>query len=35
MVRILFVAIGIAMLLGLLAGLVWTAYHLLWRGFVA
>ena len=27
--RLLFVAIGIAMLLGLICGVVWTAYHLL------
>jgi hypothetical protein len=30
LVRAIFLAMGIAMLLGLLAGLAWTAYHLVW-----
>ena len=35
LVRLIFVAMGIAMVLGLLAGLAWTAYHLVWlRWFV-
>ena len=30
LVRLIFLAMGIAMLIGLLAGIVWTAYHLVW-----
>lgn len=32
--RLLFLAIGIAMLLGLTCGVVWTVYHLLGLHFV-
>jgi hypothetical protein len=28
--RLILLAMGIAMALGLLAGLAWTAYHLIW-----
>lgn len=34
LVRIIFLAMGIAMLLGLLAGVAWTAYHLVWLRLV-
>jgi hypothetical protein len=30
--RVLFIAISVAMLIGLICGVVWTAYHLL-KGF--
>jgi hypothetical protein len=32
--RLLFIAIGVAMLIGLVCGVVWTAYHLL-KGYFA
>jgi hypothetical protein len=32
--RLLFIAIGVAMLIGLACGVVWTAYHLL-KGYFA
>jgi hypothetical protein len=35
LVRVIFLAMGIAMLLGLFAGLVWTAYHLIWLRLAA
>jgi hypothetical protein len=33
--RLIFVAMGVAMVLGLLAGLVWTGYHLIWLRWFA
>jgi hypothetical protein len=32
--RLLFISIGVAMLIGLVCGVVWTAYHLL-KGYFA
>ena len=33
--RLLFLAIGIAMLIGLICGVVWTVYHLLHLQFLS
>ena len=33
--RLLFLAIGIAMLIGLICGVVWTVYHLLGLHFLS
>ncbi len=34
LVRLILLAMGIAMLMGLAAGTVWTLYHLVWRRWV-
>lgn len=35
LVRLIFMAMGIAMLMGLLAGIIWTVYHLVWLPWFA
>jgi hypothetical protein len=35
LVKLIFLAMGVAMVLGLLAGLVWTGYHLIWLRWFA
>ena len=35
LVKLIFVAMGVAIVLGLLAGLVWTGYHLIWLRWFA
>lgn len=35
LVRLILLAMGIAMLIGLLAGIVWTVYHLVWLRWFA